>query len=117
MNTKRLTKNYECRMMTSSPPSHKYKSPEATPTRPKSGYSLAIVEATVPGVVDGPAQSKSCLEAVKEVVVHEVEGLTHSPWNTSAPHAHRLLPPAAIPRVQEHWQPPSLATLRRKMDC
>ncbi|MPC70856.1 hypothetical protein E2C01_065117 [Portunus trituberculatus] len=45
------------------------------------------------------------------MVVDKVEGLTHSPRATRAHHT-LLLPPAAIPRVQEHWQPPSLVTLR-----
>ena len=61
-------------------------------------YSLAIEETSLAGGVNGPPESKSCLQPVEEMVVDKVEGLTHSPRATHTPHT-RLLPPAAIPRV------------------
>lgn len=80
-------------------------------------YLLAIIDTSFPGDVGCPARAEAGLQALQQrlqqvarflLLLLEIE-TTNASMLLLAGHAPALL--AAIPRVQEHWQPPSLANL------
>lgn len=82
-------------------------------------YLLAIIDTSFPGDVGCPARAEAGLQALQQrlqqvarflLLLLEIE-TTNAPMLLLAGHAPALL--AAIPRVQEHWQPPSLANLEK----
>lgn len=84
-------------------------------------HLLAIIDTSFPGDVGCPARAEAGLQALQQrlqqvarflLLLLEIE-TTNAPMLLLAGHAPALL--AAIPRVQEHWQPPSLANLKLRV--
>lgn len=83
-------------------------------------YSLAVVEPSFTCAVDGPARAETALEAVQQLeqqvgpllLLLDAEAANAALLAAAEP-APAVL--AAIPRVQEHWQPPSPVALKHKM--
>lgn len=83
-------------------------------------YLLAIIDTSFAGDVGCPARAEAGLQALQQclqqvgrflLLLLEIEA-TNASMLLLAGHAPALL--AAIPRVQEHWQPPSLANLKKR---